>query len=68
MFGDAAKAQMAEDLLIQHGVFARAVLPPYVPPGTSRIRLIASAVHTDQQMDRIQTAFEDVARHLTLSG
>jgi len=68
MFGDASKAQMAEDLLIHHGIFVRAVLPPYVPPGTSRIRLIASAVHNDQQMERIQTAFEDVARHLAPSG
>jgi len=68
MFGDASKAQMAEDLLIHHGIFVRAVLPPYVPPGTSRIRLIASAVHTDQQMEQIQTAFEDMASHLHASG
>lgn len=68
MLYDAAKAQTAEDLLINHGIFVRAVLPPYVPPGTSRIRLIASAVHTDQQMERIQTAFEALACQLNLSG
>ena len=66
MFGDADKARTAENVLMANGIFARAVLPPYVPPGTSRIRLIASAVHTDQQMEQIQSAFEDVARHLSL--
>ena len=68
MFGDAAKARTAETVLMANDIFVRAVMPPYVPPGTSRIRLIASAAHTDRQMDRIQSAFLDVARHLNLSG
>ena len=68
MFGDGAKAMTAETMLIDRGIFVRAILPPYVPPNTSRIRLIASAVHTDEQMERIRAAFEEVARQLNLSG
>ena len=68
MIADPAKAKAAETVLTGHGIFVRAILPPYVPPETSRVRLIASAVHTDDQIERIQTAFADVARHLNLSG
>lgn len=68
MLGDGARAMMAETMLIDRGIFVRAILPPYVPPNTARIRLIASAAHTDGQMERIQAAFEDVARQLNLSG
>ena len=68
MLRDAAKAETTEAVLHDHGISARAILPPYVPAGTSRIRLIASAVHTDEQMERLQTAFGDVARRLNLSG
>jgi len=67
MLCDDAKAETAEAVFRDHGIFLRAILPPYVPPGTSRIRLIASAVHSDHQMERILAAFEDVARHLNLS-
>ena len=68
MLGDDAQAMTAEKMLIGRGIFVRAILPPYVPPNTSRIRLIASAAHTDEQMERIQSAFEEVARQLNLSG
>ena len=68
MLGDGAKAMTAETMLIERGIFVRAILPPYVPPSTARIRLIASAVHTDRQMEQVQAAFEDVARQLKISG
>ena len=68
MFGDSTKAKTVETVLADHGIFVSAILPPSVPPNTSRIRLIASAVHTDEQMEQIQTAFEDVARRLNPSS
>lgn len=68
MLWDAAKAETTETVLHDHGIFVRAILPPYVPPNTARVRLIASAAHTDRQMERIQAAFEDVACQLNLSG
>ena len=68
MFGDSTKAKTAETVLADHGIFVSAILPPSVPPNTSRIRLIASAVHTDEQMEQIQTAFADVARRLNPSS
>ena len=68
MIPDPAKAKMAERVLTDHGIFVRAILPPYVSPETCRIRIIASAVHNDQQMERILTAFADVAGLLNLSS
>lgn len=68
MIADPAKTKKAESVLNAHGIFVRAILPPYVPPDTSRLRLIASAVHNDHQIERVQTAFADVARHLNLPG
>jgi 8-amino-7-oxononanoate synthase len=35
---------------IERGVFAQAIRPPTVPPGTSRLRLAAMSAHTPQQM------------------
>ena len=68
MIPDPAKAKKAETVLIDRGIFVRAILPPYVPPKTCRIRLIASAVHDDHQMEQILTAFAAAARRLNLSG
>ena len=67
-FADPAQARKTETLLRNHGIFVRATLPPYVPPETSRIRLIASAVHSDRQMEVMQTAFSGIASHLNLSN
>ncbi len=64
MIADPAKARKAETVLMSHGIFVRAILPPYVPPGSSRLRLIASAAHTERRIERILTAFLDVARYL----
>lgn len=35
---------------IERGVFAQAIRPPTVPPGTSRLRLAVMSAHTPQQM------------------
>lgn len=43
--------------LLRFGVAVQAVGPPYVAAGSSRLRVIASAGHTPQDLRRIATAF-----------
>jgi glycine C-acetyltransferase/8-amino-7-oxononanoate synthase len=42
--------------LLDTGIFAPAIRPPAVPPGTSRLRLSLSAAHTAEDMDRLLEA------------
>ncbi len=51
--------QRAMDLMqrcIERGVYAPAVRPPTVPPGTSRLRVSMRADHTDEQVDLLLEA------------
>jgi 7-keto-8-aminopelargonate synthetase-like enzyme len=59
VFGADASAWSAA--LRARGVIAQAIAAPYVPPGTERIRLIASAAHTDADIDTVLGAFADLA-------
>lgn len=53
---DQAAAVLSKQLF-ERGVVVQPVGPPYVPPGTSRLRLIASAAHTPEGIDRVLEAF-----------
>ncbi len=46
------------------GVFTTPALPPGVPPGHSIIRTSVNANHTDDELDRLLTAFETVGKGL----
>jgi 8-amino-7-oxononanoate synthase len=48
--GDADSAVRLSEALLEHGVFAQAIRPPTVPPGTSRLRLSVMASHTATQL------------------
>jgi glycine C-acetyltransferase len=59
---DALLAQgMAADLLAE-GIYCIGFSFPVVPKGQARIRLQASAAHTDEQIDRCLSAFEKIGR------
>ncbi|PID79891.1 glycine C-acetyltransferase [bacterium DOLJORAL78_65_58] len=59
---DALVAQgMSRDLLAE-GIYCIGFSFPVVPRGQARIRLQASAAHTDEQIDRCLAAFEKVGR------
>jgi 8-amino-7-oxononanoate synthase len=56
--------QRAMDLMRQckeRGVYAPAVRPPTVPPGTSRLRVSMRADHTDEQVDLLLDALACLA-------
>jgi glycine C-acetyltransferase len=50
--GDADGAMEVCERLLLAGVFAQAIRPPTVPPGTSRLRLTAMATHRPEDLQR----------------
>jgi 8-amino-7-oxononanoate synthase len=50
MVGDPQKAVALADAALQKGVFAQAIRPPTVPDGTSRLRLVATAAHGEDEL------------------
>ncbi len=51
--GAEADAVAASDRLLSRGVWVPAIRPPTVAPGTSRLRVTLSAIHTDDQVGRL---------------
>jgi glycine C-acetyltransferase len=66
MIGDAALASKMADALLQKGIYVIGFSYPVVPQGQARIRIQVSAAHTDEQLDRAATAFQEVGRELKL--
>jgi 8-amino-7-oxononanoate synthase len=48
--GDAEAAVAASDSALERGIFAQAIRPPTVAPGTSRLRLTVMASHTKSEL------------------
>jgi glycine C-acetyltransferase len=64
MIGDAALAGRMADRLLEQGIYVIGFSYPVVPQGQARIRLQASAAHTDEQIDRTVAAFAAVGKEL----
>ena len=60
--GDAARAARAGDALRARGLLVGAIRPPTVAAGAARLRLSASAAHTDADVDAAVSAVADVLR------
>jgi 8-amino-7-oxononanoate synthase len=60
VLGSEARALAASRALRDRGFFVRAIRPPTVPRGTSRLRVALSAAHTDAQVDGFLGALKDV--------
>jgi 8-amino-7-oxononanoate synthase len=58
--GSEERALAAADELAARGLLVTAIRPPTVPPGTSRLRVALSAVHTPDQVDQLATALADL--------
>jgi 8-amino-7-oxononanoate synthase len=51
--GDERAAVAAATALFDRGLLVPAIRPPTVPPGSSRLRVALSAVHTEEQIDEL---------------
>ena len=56
ILGKPQEALAAEGLFRAHGILARAVRPPTVPRGTSRIRFSVTAAHEEHDIDKVLSA------------
>jgi glycine C-acetyltransferase len=69
MLGEAPLAQQFSRELFTEGVFAMAIGYPTVPKGKARIRVMLSAAHTREDLDRGLEAFARVGKRLgVISG
>jgi glycine C-acetyltransferase len=64
MLGEAPLAQQFSRELFENGVFAMAIGFPTVPRGKARIRVMISASHEKDDLDKGLKAFDDVGRNL----
>jgi len=64
MLGEAPLAQQFSRELFSEGVFAMAIGYPTVPKGKARIRVMLSAAHTREDLDRGLEAFARVGKRL----
>lgn len=64
MLGEAKLAKEFSDRLFEEGVFAMGIGYPTVPKGKARIRVMNTAAHTREDLDRGLAAFEKVGRAL----
>jgi 8-amino-7-oxononanoate synthase len=58
VIGDESGAVAASAALAERGLWVPAIRPPTVPAGTARLRITLSAVHTEDQVDRLIEALE----------
>jgi len=64
MLGEAPLAKEFSQKLFEHGVFAMAIGFPTVPRGKARIRVMISASHSREDLDRGLEAFAKVGKKL----
>lgn len=62
VLGDPAAALRISQALAERGIRAQAIRPPTVAPGTSRLRLAASAALSEQDLAEATLAFGEVFR------
>ncbi|MCK4832093.1 MAG: glycine C-acetyltransferase [Anaerolineales bacterium] len=64
IIGDVAKAKEFSTRLFEQGVFAMALGFPTVPRGTARVRVMNTAAHTEEDLDKGLEIFARVGREL----
>jgi 8-amino-7-oxononanoate synthase len=58
LIGDNEKTFMLWRMLFDNGVFSNPVISPAVPPKRTLIRVVVTATHTKEQLDRALNIFE----------
>lgn len=62
LVGNALEALRLSEALLNKGILISAIRPPTVPEGTARLRITLSAAHSEEQVDRLLAALEEVMR------
>src|SRR5690606_35741645 len=62
ILGSAERAVAVSAALYEAGFLAQAIRPPTVPAGTSPIRLVPIASHTDEDLEALIAAFAALGR------
>ncbi len=60
VLGAEQRAVEASEALLERGLLVPAIRPPTVPPGTSRLRVALSAAHTDEMVDDLVGALDEL--------
>jgi glycine C-acetyltransferase len=68
MLGEAALAQAFSRRLFEEGVFAMAIGYPTVPLGKARVRVMNSAAHSGEDLERALDVFARVGRELKVTA
>jgi len=66
LIGDTMKTIMVWKLLFDNGVFVNPVLSPGVPVGQELLRTSFMATHTNEQLDKVLSIFEQVGKQVGL--
>jgi 8-amino-7-oxononanoate synthase len=61
VIGEISRTLQLWRALFDEGVFTHPIAPPAVPASSCRLRVSVSAEHSDEQIDRVLSAFERVA-------
>lgn len=64
IIGDNSKVYEMCKLLFENGIFVNAVASPAVPPGRELLRTSYMATHTEEQLDKVLTAFKKIGKKL----
>jgi 8-amino-7-oxononanoate synthase len=62
LVGDPHETVRISEALQERGILIGAIRPPTVPEGTARLRITLSAAHSEEQVDRLLGALDEVMR------